>query len=332
MMPDATIYDVAKAANVSISTVSRVLNAPEQVQEETRARVLAAIDQLNFVPRAEATARARKGTRRIGVLAPFFTYPSFVQRLRGVANALADSPYEMVIYNVESAVRRDGHLATLPVTRRIDGLIIMALPFDAKAAQRLLTHELEAVLIEFAHPLFSSVEIDDQSGGLLVARYLTERGHRRCAFVGDSDVPVYSIHTSDERLAGYRKGLAEAGLDLPERYISRAPHGMESARRQAHALLGLPEPPTAIFSPSDTQAMGVLKAARERGLRVPQDLAVVGFDDVDFADYIGLTTIRQPLEESGRVAVDLLLARLSDHTRPVQRVSLPLALVRRDTA
>jgi LacI family transcriptional regulator len=100
MMPDATIYDVAKAANVSISTVSRVLNAPEQVQDETRARVLAAIDQLNFVPRAEATARARKGTRRIGVLAPFFTYPSFLQRLRGVAKALADTPKEMVFYKV----------------------------------------------------------------------------------------------------------------------------------------------------------------------------------------------------------------------------------------
>jgi LacI family transcriptional regulator len=332
MMPDATIYDVAELALVSISTVSRVLNTPAHVQAETRARVQAAIDQLNFVPRAEATARARRAMRRIGVLAPFFSYPSFVQRLRGVANMLADVAYEMVIYNVESDVRRDGHLASLPVTRRIDGLIIMALPFDAKAAQRLLTHELEVVLIEFTHSLFSSVEINDESGGLLVARYLVERGHRRCAFVGDSDVPVYAIHTSDERLAGYRQGLIEAGLELPEQYISRAPHGMESARRQAHALFDLPARPTAIFSPSDTQAMGVLKAARERGLRVPGDLAVIGFDDVEFADYTGLTTVRQPLEESGRVAVDLLLARLADRSRPIQRVTLPLTLVQRETA
>src|ERR1051325_3716396 len=103
-MPDATIYDVAALAGVSISTVSRVLNSPEQVNEATRTRVLAAIDELNFVPKAEATARARKGTRRIGVLAPFFTYPSFVQRLRGVAIALTGSSYEMVIYNVESCM------------------------------------------------------------------------------------------------------------------------------------------------------------------------------------------------------------------------------------
>jgi len=331
-MPNATIYDVAETAGVSISTVSRVLNAPEQVHEATRTRVLSAIDQLHFVPRAEASARARKAMRRIGVLAPFFTYPSFVQRLRGVANALADFAYEMVIYNVESDVRRDGHLASLPVTRRIDGLIVMALPFEPKAAQRLIAHELDVVLIEFTHPQFSSVEINDQAGGLLVARYLVERGHRRCAFVGDGDVPIYSLHTSDERLAGYRQGLTEAGLELPEQYISRAPHGMESARQQAHALFDWPTPPTAIFSPSDTQAMGVLKAARERGLRVPDDLAVIGFDDVEFADYIGLTTIRQPLEESGRVAVDLLLARLADRSRPIQRVTLPLTLVRRETA
>jgi DNA-binding LacI/PurR family transcriptional regulator len=331
-MPDATIYDVAELAGVSISTVSRVLNTPEQVNEATRTRVLAAIDQLNFVPKAEATARARKGMGRIGVLAPFFTYPSFVQRLRGVATALTGSSYEMVIYNVESAVRRDGHLATLPVTRRIDGLIVMALPLESKAAQRLVAHELEAVLIEFAHPLFSSVEIDDQSGGQMVAHYLLERGHRRCAFVGDSDVPIYALHTSDERLEGYRQGFREAGLELPECYMRRAPHGMEAARQQTHALLDLPEPPTAIFSPSDMQAMGVLKAARERGVKVPNELAVVGFDDVEIADYIGLTTVRQPLEESGRVAVDLLLARLADRTRPIQRVTLPLTLVRRETA
>jgi LacI family transcriptional regulator len=150
--------------------------------------------------------------------------------------------------------------------------------------------------------------------------------------VGDSDVPIYALHTSDERLEGYRQGLQEAGLELPEGYISRAPHGMELARRQAHALLDLPSPPTAIFSPSDTQAMGVLKAARERGMKAPNDLAVVGFDDVEFADYIGLTTVRQPLEESGRVAVDLLLARLADPKRPVQRVTLPLSIVPRETA
>jgi DNA-binding LacI/PurR family transcriptional regulator len=150
--------------------------------------------------------------------------------------------------------------------------------------------------------------------------------------VGDSEVPNYAIPTSDWRLAGYRRALQKAGVGLPEAYIALAPHGMEQAYLQTHRLLDLPEPPTAVFAPSDTQAMGVLKAARERGVMVPSQLAVLGFDDVEFADYIGLTTIRQPLKESGRIAVDLLLARMADPSRPVQRVTLPLTLVQRATA
>jgi LacI family transcriptional regulator len=330
-MPDATIYDVAELAGVSISTVSRVLNSPEQVNEATRTRVLAAIDRLNFVPKAEATARARKGTRRIGVLAPFITYPSFVQRFRGVAT-LGNTAYEMVIYNVDSASRRDGYLSSLPVTRRLDGLIVMALPFGDEMARRLCANGLETVLIECTHPFFSSVEIDDRAGGRLVAQYLLEQGHRRFGFVGDADVPDYAIHTSERRMEGYRQALGAAGYDLPPEHIGLGPHGLEQARRLAHRLLELPAPPTAIFAPSDTQALGVLKAARERGVDVPRELAVVGFDDVEIADYIGLTTVRQPLEESGRIAVELLLARLADPTRPIQHVSLPLTLVRRETA
>ena len=146
------------------------------------------------------------------------------------------------------------------------------------------------------------------------------------------DVPDFAMRNSDIRLVGYRQALTEAGVGLPNEYVACAPHGLEHARLSAHVLFDLPRPPTAIFAASDTQAMGVLKAARERGLRVPADLAVIGFDDIDVADYIGLTTIRQHLEESGRVAVDLLLSRLADPTRAAQEVWLPLSLVQRETA
>ena len=331
-MPDATIYDVAEKAGVSISTVSRVLNAPEQVNQVTRSRVLAAIDALNFMPKTEAMDRARKRTGRIGVLAPFFTFPSFVQRFRGVAQRLAGTPYELVIYNVDSVARRDHYLATLPVLRRLDGLILMALQFDDAAAQRFITYRLETVLVECGHPSFSCISIDDQNGGRIAAAYFIERGQRLCAFVGDSQVPEYALHLSKQRLAGYRQALEEAGLALPEAYLGLAPHGMEQARQQTHRLLSLPEPPTAIFAASDTQALGVLKAARERGLSVPEELMVIGFDDIDIADYVGLTTVSQQLDESGRVAVDLLLARMEDSSRSVQSVTFPLMLVRRETA
>lgn len=328
----ATVYDVAARAGVSIATVSRVLNTPEKVIPETRNRVLAAIDELGFVPKAEAVARSRRNHGRVGVLAPFLTYPSFVQRLRGVTTALANSPYELIIYYVDSLARFEAHIASLTVTRRLDGLILMALRLEDAAAERLHNAGIETVLIEFAREGFSSVEIDDRAGGRMAAQYLIAQGHRRLGFVGDSDLPDYAIFNSERRLQGYRQAIEEAELSLPEERIGLAAHGLETARQQAHRLLSLPQPPTAIFCHSDTQAIGVLRAAHERGLKVPDDLAIVGFDDVEVAEYVGLTTIRQPLEESGRVAVELLLARLSDRARPPQRVQLPLTLIRRDTA
>jgi LacI family transcriptional regulator len=329
---DVTVYDVAKKAKVSIATVSRVLNSPDKVNVATRKRVLSAIDALGFVPKAEAAARARKASGRIGVLAPFFTLPSFVLRLNGVANALVNSAYELTVYNVDSSARRDGYLSSLAVTRRLDGLIVMALPFDDTMAQRLITSGLETVLIEFKRDQFSSIEIDDRAGGQMVAEYLVARGHRRCAFVGDSHQPDYSIHTSDWRCEGYRRGLEAAGLSLPDEYVALDVHGLNTARALTHRLLDLDTPPTAIFAASDNQALGVLKAAREHRVSVPDELAVVGFDDIDMADYVGLTTVRQQLEESGRVAVELLLARLADRSRPAQHVQLPLTITKRETA
>ncbi|MFN8499272.1 MAG: LacI family DNA-binding transcriptional regulator [Anaerolineae bacterium] len=331
-MAEATVYDVARHANVSIATVSRVLNTPDKVNPATRARVIAAIDALGFVPNAEATARARKTSGRIGVLAPFFTYPSFVERLRGVATALAGASYEFVVYAVDAAAQRDANLASIVVTRRVDGLVIMALPFDDRMAHRLADARIEATLVEFSHNGFNSIEIDDVEGGRLAAAHFLATGRRRCAFVGDSDLPDYAIHPSDTRLAGYRRALAEAGCRLPDEYLGLAPHGLETARQATLALLDLPRPPDAIFAVSDTQAMGVLKAARDRGLKVPDDLAVIGFDDIEVSEYIGLTTVRQPLQESGRIAVELVLSRLADPSRPVQHVRLPLTLVVRETA
>ncbi len=331
-MANATVYDVARKAKVSIATVSRVLNSPERVQDLTRARVLAAIDALHFVPKAEAAARARKAHRRIGVLAPFLTYPSFVQRLRGVATALHNSTYELSVYHVDSSHRRDGYLDSLSVTSRLDGLIVMSVPFSEATARRLLSHGLETVLIEFSHPAFTSIEIDDQAGGRIAAEYLLAQGHRRVAYVGDGELPDYAIRASDKRLAGYRQVLADHGVALADEYVALGPHSLNHAREMTHCLLNLPQPPTAVFAYSDTQAMGALKAARERGIAVPSQLAIVGFDDLDVAEYIGLTTIRQPLDESGRVAVELLLARMADPSRHVQHTTLPLTLIRRETA
>ena len=335
-MANATIYDVSERAGVSIATVSRVLNSPDRVNEETRARVLAAIDELGFVPKFEALTRARKDIGRIGVLTPFFTADSFVDRLRGVVAALTGLPYETVIYDVASAAQRDGYLTNLALTHRVDGLIVIDLPLDEAAARRLLKHQLPTVQIvplsrSISHTITSIIH-DDAAGGRMAAEYLLARGHRCLGFVGDVDVPDFTIHTSDQKLDPFRQALALAGVPLPDAYVGLAPFGMAHARQQAHRLLDLPTPPTAIFAGSDTQALGVISAARERGLSVPNDLAVMGFDDIEIAEFIGLTTIHQQLKESGRLAVELVLAQLTDNAPSAQRVDLPFMLLQRATA
>ncbi len=330
-MAHSTVYDVADKAGVSIATVSRVVNSPEKVNPETRLKVLSVIDQLGYVPKAEAAARARKIAGRIGVLAPFFTYPSFVQRLRGVASALSALPYELTVYNVDSTARRDSYVTSLALTRRLDGLILMALPFTESTVERLVNHSMETVSIEVTHPLFSSIEIDDHAGGRLAAEFLMNKGHTRLAFIGDSDLPEIAFPTSDRRLAGYRAAIHRAGLELDHAHIGLAAQSVENAQECMNRMLDMPNRPTAVFCASDTQAMGALKAIREHGLRVPQDVAVIGFDDLDIADYIGLTTIRQHLEESGRLAVEMLLSRLEDRARPIQNVRLTLEVIERNT-
>jgi DNA-binding LacI/PurR family transcriptional regulator len=332
-MAEVTMYDVAKKAGVSVGTISNVINFPARVRPSTLKHVLTVIDELGFVPKTEALARARKNMGRIGVLAPFSTYVSFEHRLRGVMHALQDQPFELVLYDQQSMAVRNDYLSSLPISKRLDGLIVMAMGFDERVEQRLLSRELETVLVDISRPAFSRVETDNFAGGRLAAEYLIAKGHRRCAFIGEQHTPV-TVPTalSTFRQDGFRQTFAEAGIDLPAEYISLGAYGMEQAQHQAHTLLSLPEPPTAIFAYSDIQAIGVLEAARERGLSVPDDLAVIGFDDLDIAQYLRLTTIRQPLVESGQVAVQLLLDRLRDPTCPIQSVILPLQVVERSTA
>lgn len=328
---DPTIYQVAEAAGVSIATVSRVLNAPHRVNENTRKRVLGAIEELHFVPKAEASARARKEFRRIGVLTPYFTEPSFVQRMRGISNVLMRTEYELIVYAVESLAQLRGYLDMLPISRRIDGLIIMSLPLADGDAERIRGNHLPTVLVEYNHPLFSSIEIDNENGGRLAAEYLLGKGYRRMAFIGEAGEPPYSLHPSAYRLTGFQKTLSEAGTPLNDAYIGLNPLDMHKVTRQTNQFLDLPQPPQAIFACSDIQAAGVLKAARERGLRIPDDLAVLGFDNIDLADYIELTTIDQALDESGRTAVELLIARMADPERPLQNIKLQLSVVERST-
>lgn len=327
-----TIYDVASGAGVSISTVSRVLNSPDKVDTKTRERVMSAIDRLGFVPRAEARARAMRSTHRIAVLTPFFTAPSFVQRLRGVAGVLSRANCELVIYTVDSVDHLQAHIASIPIMQNLDGLIIISLDIEERDARRLHDSGIETVLIESWHPQLNCICIDDLRGGMLAAKHLIDRGHTRIGFLGDIEPPErYAIHPVKTRLTGFKGALEEAGLSLPSRYIVRAPYTPAGPQQAARALMALPRPPTAIFAASDIQAVSIMKVARQAHLRIPEDLAIVGFDDIDLAEFMDLTTIRQHLDESGRLAAEILLSKMTEPGRSLQHINLPLTLIPRQT-
>ncbi len=327
-----TIYHVAKAAGVSISTVSRVINASPNVSDATRERVQQAIDKLGFVPKAEARARAMKDFARIGVLTPFFTAPAFVQRLRGVAQALSSTRYELTIFTVESIEHLNHYLATLPITGHLEGLILLSLRVNDESAEKLKKNNLETVLIEYPRRDLNTVEIDDVEGGRIAAEFLAAKGHRHLGFIGDTrDLGEYNILPITLRLKGFRQGVAAAGLHLPEENIFTSAYEVNAAEATIEPMLRRPNPPTAIFAATDLQAIGVINKARQLGLRVPEDLAVLGFDNLDVADYFGLSTICQKLDESGRQAVEILLSRLKDPQRPLRHIRLPLTVCERRT-
>jgi LacI family transcriptional regulator len=328
-----TIADVAARAGVGAGTVSRVLNDSPRVSESTRARVLSAIEILDYRPNPLARGLSRGRCQTLGVVVPFFTHASAVERLRGVVAALDGSRYDLVLFNVETPVHRDEHFATLTRRDRADGLLVMSLPPPPTSLRRLASSGVPIVLLDSRGPGVPAVVTDDVKGGRLATRHLLELGHERIAFLGDDPDNPLGFASSGAREQGYRETMRSAGLDVDDDQVRHGPHVRAVARELAEQLLARPERPTAVFAASDAQALGVLEAARAAGLGVPGDLSVVGFDDVEVSSYAGLTTVRQPLFESGRLAAELLLESLAaeEPTGEVEH-QLQLELVVRSTS
>nr|BFE56225.1 LacI family DNA-binding transcriptional regulator [Dactylosporangium thailandense] len=333
-MSDAvTIYDVAAYAKVSISTVSQTINRPSRVNAKTRERVLRAIEELQFVPKGVAVSQARRGVGRIGVLAPFTSYDSFRRRLMGVLAESDGASRDVVVYDHESAAASVSPLLrTLPVTGRLDGLLIMGLPLDDELAEHLGARGLPTVLVDSARPEFSTVNIDDQEGGAMLARHLLQRGHTSFAFLQEPQESQAFLSQGQRRNRGFLGVLAGAGIDAAAVPTVLTGNDIVSSRRALGEVLALRPAPTAVFAHHDLLAAGLVLEARRQGLRVPEDLAVAGFDDGSVAEAAGLTTVSQPFEESGRIGARLLAERIADPSASVQHITLGLRLVVRDSS
>jgi LacI family transcriptional regulator/LacI family repressor for deo operon, udp, cdd, tsx, nupC, and nupG len=326
-----TIRDVARHAGVGVGTVSRVLNDSPAVTQATHARVRAAIDQLGY--RRSSTARNLSLGRAhaIGVVAPFFSSPSVVERLSGVVASLSERGYALMLFSVETP--RESAEALQEVARhRVDGLLVISLPLTEDDLGVLQGEDVPVVLIDVAHDQLSHVAIDDVRGGALATEHLIARGHERIAFVGDAPDNPFGFTSSERRRKGYQRALKKHKLGPRPELEALGGFGRREARDLATGMLRGKDRPTAVFAASDVQAFGVLEAAAHLGLRVPEELAVIGFDDIEMADVVGLTTVRQPLRATGARGADLLLAAIeTEHDGPVTELE-PLTVVERRTA
>jgi DNA-binding LacI/PurR family transcriptional regulator len=329
-----TISDVATRAGVGAGTVSRVLNGSPKVSPGTRTRVLEAMAALDFRPNPLAQRLSRGRCQTLGVVVPFFTHASAVERLRGVVSALDGSLYDLVLFNVEAPVHREEHFASITKGGRADGILVLSLQPPAGDLARLVDSGMPIVLVDVHGDNVPSVLTDDVEGGRLATEHLLGLGHRRIAFIGEDPANDLGFSATAKRERAYRAGMAAAGLDADPALVAYCPHDKALAEQLAAGLLTGADRPTAIFASSDVQALGVLAAARAAGLRVPEDLSIVGYDDIEVAAYAGLTTVRQPLFETGRLGAALLLEALEQGDGAVEAVDhvLPVELVVRTSA
>ena len=305
-----TIYDVAKAAGVGISTVSRVLNENTNVREETRIRVLEAIEALGYKPNILARNLSRSHVQTVGVVLSYLTSPFQVTVLQGIERFLAQAGLDLTIFSLESPKRRETLLENLSHGRRCDGLIVISFTPQERFLQRFQRYHIPVVIADFEDTRIPSVFVDNVEGGYLATKHLLNLGHTRIGYILDHSEPPNGSGGNEpgaDRQRGYQRALLEAGIPFDPALVSESgQHSRERGAIAAEHLLNRADRPTAIFAASDVIALGVMECARKHGLTVPCDLAVVGFDDIEMASLVGLTTVRQPMQEMGRQAAEIV--------------------------
>jgi LacI family transcriptional regulator len=326
-----TIFDVARVAGVSYSTVSRVVNDHAFVRDATRSRVQAAMAELGYVAHVTARALASGKTQAIGLLAQEIDNPFFSSVIKGVDQEVSAAGYDLLLCTTHSRREKETAYVARLSHGMVDGLLIVLPTGLPGYVARLSGDRYPFVLIDHDSdaPGCDVVNAANRVGTKEGITYLIGLGHRRIGFIGGRP----DVGAAQERYVGYREALLEAGIALDPGLVVPGDFMEARGRAAAHELLARPRPPTAIFASSDAAAFGVLQTAAERGLDVPVDLSVLGFDDIVELAYVGaaLSTIRQPLRQMGQVAVRRLLDRLADPTQDPARIVMDTELVVRQT-
>lgn len=327
-----TIKDVAQLANVSPTTVSYVINGTRYVSPATEARIRAAIQELNYQPDFVARSLRAKRTMTVGLIVSDITNPFYADIVRGAQDELSSSHYTLILFNTDEAADRERETITILRQKKVDGLIAVATGENADAFYESYEAGLPIVLVDRTLPdnRLCTVLVDDERGAYQATRHLLDLGHRRIGVI----LGKRRISTTDHRGAGYTAALEEAGLEIDPELVVYGHSTLEGGIAAARQLLDLTTPPTAIFATNILMTVGLLMTLKERRLQCPQDIAVVGFDDIAWlaAFQPGLTTVAQPSYELGKQAAQLLLPMMTGkQTREPCTIVLPARLVIRES-
>jgi LacI family transcriptional regulator len=327
----ATIHDVAVRAGVSATTVSHVINQTRPVSDELSARVQDAMRELGYQPNTLERSLRRKQTHTVGLLVPDSANPYFAEIASAVEDASFDVGYMVIVCNSAGDPAREMLYLDLLLNKQVDGVLLMPAG-DASAIRPRLTPELPLVLLDRELPglAVDCVLTDNVLGGHLATEHLIERGHHRVACVTGPP----GVASAAARVEGYTRALATVGMAVDDELLVEGDFSDSSGYAAARRLLVIDDPPTALFACNDLMAIGAIGFAARFGVRIPAELAVIGFDDIHLAAYTNpsLTTVSQPTTELGRVAVQLLLERMQDRSLdPRRRLLAPRLVVRSST-
>ncbi len=326
-----TIIDVAAEAGVSFGTVSRVINNDARVKQETRQRVLEAMETLGFVVNRQARSLAGGKSNIIGLLIPDLGTAYIGEIIRGIDAELSLANLDLILYTTHRTASKEVNYVTNLATGMADGLLLVLPRSPSDYVQNLTQRNFPFVLIDHqgTDQTCPAVGATNWQGAYSATEYLTKLGHERIGFITGS----MDLGCSVDRLEGYRSALRIQHIPSVPELIFEGTFSQPDGYAGASAFLELPEPPTAIFASNDVMAMGVMDAIRHRGLHIPADVSVIGFDDIPQAALIhpALTTIHQPLEKMGSVAAQMLLDLLRYPDKKAERIELPTELVLRES-
>ncbi len=326
----SNMTDVAKLANVSTATVSRVIQNPDAVKEKTRVKVLQAIEELNYQPNVLARYFRRTETKTILVMVPSIENNVFPQMIAGIDLIANQSGYKVLLGNTyQDPDKAYSYLEELK-QKQVDGVILLTTRLDNNVITDIADHYPVVLTSDFIAGLnVPTVAIDNISSARNAVEHLLQLGHKRVGMItGPLDIPL-----SRDRLKGYRQALLENDIGVDGVLIQEGDHKYDSGYNQMNKFLALDNPPTAIFAANDSMAMGAVKAVKAHGLRVPEDIGVVGFDNIQFSDIFepSLTTVAQPFMEMGQRSMELLLKQINGETLTKNQHVLDTRLIIRDS-